>query len=919
MDNKFTQEQAEIIHCPSDKIQVIAGPGSGKTRTLVGKVVDLVKNGMPPKGIVVFTFTSKAADELNNRIKEELENEGVYDGRISELYIGTIHGFCLFILQDIVNIFRGFDILTPIRNKIFVDKNFISIGVHRVKKQDTCEPMKVYTDTDKFLQLIETINENEVNWPLVPKEIIDAYQKYKEMLIEERHFTFTSILSRAYKELGSNMQLRNYIANNIKYLIVDEYQDVNFIQEKIISQIHSLGSKLFVVGDLDQNIYSWRGSDVDNFLYFDKRYKGVTKFFLSKNFRSTQAVVDIANRIIKNNKKRDQSLTIITDNNGYNKGDCIYMEFNEPSAEAEFIVNRMEKLNERLQIPYSEMALLVRTNKLSNDIIKAMETRNVPYHVRGVNKLFIAKEIRAAIAIFQYICRDITSDSLENLWISAIPTIKLSKVKEGVEFLNTLHLESNNVNEPLLIQRVYWDFLGTLDIFNGKDPFDINREKVLCNLGKFSQVIHDYESMNFNDIPKTKFLNFCRFIEVSAKYYYPEGYIDNPYMQSDGVNIMTIHQAKGLEFTAVFIPGLSDNLFPHQKIGGLNIWSYLPDSCINEPYKLKGGDEEAERRLFYVAITRSTKFLTLTRSVYSQNTAKPSIFLYDALQSNFIEEYKSDRDAYVSTPNFTSFSKKPPAMRLSFSKLSDYYECPFRFKLSNFYGFVQCIDDKINYGSSMHSIVCDINKAYASGVYLSEQELIALAKRSLYLPYIDRNTRIYDNLEKRCINSTIQYYKTLLKNCNFSIEFVEQKIEIPIDDTILLEGRIDLVKKVNTEDMNTRVIIVDFKTHNQLQDNYTTVNDKILKQLSIYCLGYEHITGNKTDYIQLHNLNNNSVIELQVSEESLLSTINEIKNAADIIHNNKFSKKISKEKCERCLMRRICISSDEAIRHHIYQ
>lgn len=923
----LTNAQNEIINDSSNVAQIIAGPGSGKTKVLVKKVVRLLESGYKPKSIVVFTFTEKAADELNHRIKMELRESKVDTEGISDMYIGTIHGFCLHILQDILGMYKDFKILTPVRSRIFVDKNFFEIGINNITKIKDSEPMRRYIHTTKFLSIVALLEENKVIEKWVPKEINDAKEKYKSLLIQHRFFDFTSILVNAYNEISNNNFLREYINQNIEYLLVDEYQDVNLLQEGLISEIYSLGVKLLVVGDLDQSIYSWRGSDVNNFINFEFRYNGAKKMYLKDNFRSTDGIIDIANKSILNNLERINDITITSINKNYHDGDIVYNQFEDPEVEAEFIADRIIDLNKKLDVPLKEIAILLRTNKLSDKIVEELNRRKIPYIVEGVNKLFETPEVKASVNIIKYVCKEISAVELEESWKHVYSDIKISKIRDMINYLNKIDISKSKLYNSSIIQNVFLESISIMDIIVDEGIENNEEEKLYYNIGKFSQVIDDYESINFKVIPEKRFKEFCKFVSITAPEYYPEGYLENPYIKVDGVRIMTIHQSKGLEFAAVFVPGLSNNLFPHQKVGGLSLWHYLPEKAIEGHERYTKKDIESERRLFFVAITRSKRFLILTRAKYGRNTSKISPFLTEIKKSYKIIQY-TDTKIYEDLPKFNCNTvQNDGLMALSFSTLTDYKECPYKFKISNLYGFRQIIRPQNGYGNIMHNIANDINKEMLTRKNLDNIEITKLIEENFYLPYLDSG-QLYNNLKNKCIKSAKKYKSELSEDREAIIEYVEQNIEVPISDSIILKGRIDLVKKIEETSKEEKVFIVDFKTESEHLKNAISSNSEEIEKLSlinesrkmqllIYAMGYKNLTGKSADFIEVYNLDNNNRDREMIKSYNMDDLAKEIESAAKNISNNNISKRCSKEKCSKCFVAKLCTSKEERNKYGI--
>lgn len=370
---------------------------------------------------------------------------------------------------------------------------------------------------------------------------------------------------------------------------------------------------------------------------------------------------------------------------------------------------------------------------------------------------------------------------------------------------------------------------------------------------------------------------------------------------------MTIHQLKGLEFAAVFIPGLSNNKFPHQKIGGLSLWHYLPKESVLEHEKYTEKNIESERRLFFVAITRSKRFLTVTRAVYGRNTKNISAFFKEIKNSYKIIEYVDDNIYSNSTVWHSTSNNEKDLIALSFSTVADYKTCPYKFKISNLFGFKQPITEPMGYGNVMHNIVSDINKKMMNK---EDIDINNIVKENFHLPYVDSG-KFYDNLKNKCIESTNEYYKGA-KEDEAILEYAEQKIEIPISRNIILKGRVELVKKTDNESNKINVYIVDFKTESEdSRSIISSINEERKLQLLIYAMGYENLTGSKADFIQIHNLDNSNKDTQIINEEDVQLLKNEINVATKAIAENDIQKICTKEKCEVCYVGKLCISNKE--------
>lgn len=492
-------------------------------------------------------------------------------------------------------------------------------------------------------------------------------------------------------EYPNNKNFADIILSKIKYLTVDEYQDTNPIQERLIHFIKQGGCNLCIVGDDDQTIYQFRGSDPENILTFRERY-GINKYIvLGTDYRSSEAIVDIGKRVIVNNEKRLSKVMESGKLVKYEEGDTVYREFNECDEEYEFIAKRIKALHDS-GVKYSEVAVLLRKRKHGPDIAKMFDEYEIPYIIEGVNELFSTAECQAAKGIFDYLAGTIGMMELFQLWKNIDYDLDEKEIAEAIATLNVIDVKSKKFYGEFVLQKVYHDFLRRISIVDESNSSEI----ILYNLGKFSQVINDFETIYYTTIPANKLSSFCNFLKYTADGYYPEGHIANTYIRPDAVNIMTVHQSKGLEFTAVFIPQMNHNNFPSAKMGGKSIWHVIDKDWIPNADRFAGGIEE-ERKLFYVAITRAKKFLFLTRSPGNTREKKVSEFMVEAKESPYMLGF--DEKMVYTNAHIPPMSEDAAPLNLNFSILQDYFDCAYRFKLSMFYGFAQPIVPALGYGT----------------------------------------------------------------------------------------------------------------------------------------------------------------------------------------------------------------------------
>ncbi len=903
MKIELNEEQKQASEILDSNLQIIACAGSGKTQVISLRIINLLKKGVEPKEIVAFTFTEKAAAELKHRVFELVnQDKEINNIGLAEIYIGTIHSWCLTKLKDTTYWCQKFEILDDIKLKLFVDRAYIKAGMQELN-------MKCYIDTNIFLNLMSLIRETQLKKDIpLPSNLIRAKEKYESYLKENHYFDFSMILTEFLNELNINTSnLHKYISSTIKYLIVDEYQDVNDIQEKIIYEIYKTNCNICVVGDDDQTIYHWRGSNIKNILNFTKNYNDVKIITLEKNYRSSNAIIDVATKIIEKipNEERLSKKMNSKSHQVFEQGDLIKNNFETQEEEVNYIINTIKNIRgiefkdkpnseKRRGLDYSDMVILLRSWNIADAFAEGLKNTNIPYIVAGVNKLFEQDEIKACENIFKYLKKNISRNELKKSWISLSNKIDIQKLEDALKYLDNYdNLDNETWYEYLILQEVYRTFLNKLELtekqFEDLYEFGMSKgEIVFYNLGKFSQIIQDFETIHFRDNPLRKLENFLNFLHYTASDYYPEGWLNQNLVTPNAVTIMTIHQSKGLEFPVVFIPGMNRNYFPIKKPGGKSIWHFFDKENIENPEKYDGSDTD-ERRLFYVAITRSKKFLFVTRSPKPTKNnlyKKESIFYENLRESEYIFQSKREFDDRIKVE--PKSEAKINNIILNFSLLESYFDCPYKFKFNVLYGFNEPLSPRIGYGKSIHDSLMEIHKRSRDEEIPEATKLKEILERHLSFPYAIDKTK--ETMKEKALISITKYYNDYKQDFK-NLEHIEKDIEIDFGNGIIVNGRIDLIKKKDL-DGKPKTYIIDFKS------KFDPNKDKIsMKQLEIYALGYEKLTNEKADFLQIYDFDKGMPESKEVLDKDLINIEKEVINAANNIKNNNFKNKCNDIKC----------------------
>jgi DNA helicase-2/ATP-dependent DNA helicase PcrA len=425
---------------------------------------------------------------------------------------------------------------------------------------------------------------------------------------------------------------------------------------------------------------------------------------------------------------------------------------------------------------------------------------------------------------------------------------------------------------------------------------------VYYNLGKFSEVISDFEQINFQSDPARKYTSFAGFLRYQAPDVYPEGWLEARYVTPDAVQILTIHQAKGLQWPAVFVPGLTKERFPPRGMGGRTPWHVIPHGVVRNAEDYRNSAED-ERRLFYVACTRAKKFLTVTRADYPTEKRvwrNPSPFWFEAQDALAIIEAPDplpERRRLEPTP-----ARAIADVTLSFSELKYAFECPYSFKLRFLYGFNPPIAEALGYGKGLHDALFEMHDRVLHGEDIDGSCVHELVDRHVFLPFAYRDLR--QTLSASAVRRLHKYID--LRGATFAdIEHAERPIEIDLGDGIRVTGRIDLIRRRSTNE----VVVIDFKSNDRTQQEEVTD-----LQLRVYALGYEQATGERASEVVVDNLDDlTNPRRSQVDQTMLNEAATAVREVGSRLRGNAYPRmprgptaKDWDRTCDRCDLAGIC-------------
>lgn len=892
----YTPSQADAIARLDQTLQIIACAGSGKTQVISQRIAGILAlPGVKPSQVIAFTFTEKAAAELKERILTIVQQEiGEVTG-LADMYIGTMHGYCLDLLQRFVPDKFKFSVLTEITAQLFIDRYSKQSGLTICPTTAKNGVLKRYQDSRLYQQVVSVLREDKIALEHVPVGVIESFEKYVALLRQHAHFDYTQIIRSAVDYLegdpfedDDNVRVQDHIKDDIRYVVVDEYQDVNALQERLVRGLVRFGANLCVVGDDDQTIYQWRGSQVANIVTFSSRYPDVHQVVLDDNFRSSKGVVEVGRSIAERVPagERLQKKMVAAGHQPWERGDLLALTFDDPIGEAKWIVDRIEHLlgapfhdrpgSEPRGLSWSDCAILFRSvSKDSGPVVAELRRRNIPFIVKGLNLLFESQEIRAVVGIFRFVVNEIDDAALKELWESAalIPTgadwpKALDVLQSGRDFAAQKRHAVYN------IQRLYLDFLEALEIRENTLPGGESRgELVFYQLGKFSQVISDYEQIHFTTEPKAKYESFAKWLEYQAPGYYADADADVGYATPDAVTIATVHQAKGLQWPAVFLPAMRKNRFPSRVMGGVTLRHVIPDAAIEDPARYRGTVED-ETRLLYVAVTRAQKYLYTTFAPLPDNQQqKTRSAFFDHIAG---QQWVSTVAGEIPGPRIAPQPiRTTPQVTLSFSELKHLLVCSYEFKLRFLYGFNAPIHEALGYGKALHDALSEIHKRALDGEILAKDVATALIERHLNIPFAYPALR--EQLRIAGVKAVERYFDTHGEEIA-NTEFSEKRIQVHIAPGITVDGRIDLIRRLDTGE----VAIVDFKSTERAQAEEVTRD-----QLHVYAVGYQELTGKSADLIEVLNLDEKGLTTREPVNAPLLDAVRiKIRDAGEALRAN---------------------------------
>lgn len=904
---KLSGDALGAVNHRGSHLQIIAAAGSGKTEVVSQRIVSLVADGFASREIVGFTFTEKAAEELKQRVSLRLAERLGVDAldKLSGLYIGTIHGYCFQFLQMNVAKYETYDVLDTNQHVALLSREANFLKLKELNKEG-----KLFAAIKSFVQAVDVIDNELLDATKMPSPLKSKLAEYYETLDRYRMMTFGMQIARTVREL-EKPEMRAKLHEGLKHLIVDEYQDINPAQQRLIELMTGETTELCVVGDDDQAIYQWRGSTVESIVNFTTQYPSAKTFRLETNRRSLPVIVDAAAGFavtITNRLEKTMNSDRVAPP-GFTEPQIVawdaLMEVDEAKVLAGLVVDLTKK-----GTSYSDIAVLVRGKTSYKAILDAFIELGIPVQPGGRTGLFASPEARVLGRMMSWL----VDEDWRDLYTEHSP---LSDIVILNEFTATFKLgneQKKNLKKSLsawkkrvdddseaanLLADVY-DILEILDLksWDFDDPMILNR---LGSIARFSVLLTDYESVQRRARPDANkpgemiggkdrgrwyYIGFARFVNNYANGTF-DGFEGEDDYSINAVDLTTVHSAKGLEWPAVFVPSLTSKRFPSSKSGTVNDW--LVPRKMFDASRYEGSDED-ERRLFYVAITRARDWLSLSRHkhVKSLKASAGASPYFSALSSHACEVDE------VRVPRLTPTAESENELIISYSDLAAFMECGHAFRLRQRLGFRPRIAEAIGYGRAVHHIlrtVAEITKA--KGKVPDQKTLDKLLDSNFFLP--NASKFMHQKLKqgaKRLIDNYVENHATDLQR----VFETERPFELHLDGVTIV-GRADVILDYENG-VPSALALVDYKS--------ATVSDNSFDlQLQIYTdAGRREGLDVQASYV--HDLDSGQRIAIDVSSDALKDAEVIAVNAANQLKKRIFLANPEKSRCKICEVRTIC-------------
>ncbi len=936
----LNEEQYNAAMDPFPEVLTLACAGSGKSRTLAYRIVRLLSEGSNPSSIVAFTFTEKAAESIKRRVSEALQNAGMSPTLLGAMYIGTIHSYCQHLLGKIDAKYRQFDVLDDNKLNLYLISRFYQLEFNKLTPRVTrrykyFETIKQISDAwkitnDELLTIPKIIN--------CDSELGEALQRLENGLEKDQFIDFSLMIRKIVDFLQEKKpEAINAIAS-LQHLMVDEYQDINPCQALLIQQLHSFSKTLFVVGDDDQAIYSWRGADVNNILNFEKIYPNCSSHTLGINFRSTEAIVQASDAFVKDTLGSTRKEKKPNAKNNKTPRDFRVLWFSTREDEARAVIDRIQGLlgtayedgGKVRGLTPSDFLILMRSTRTTeqNNLPRhtaftgLLDESKIPYTLEAGGGPFDRPQVQVLRETFELLrnespSRTIVETHFNEVILPFYPHADFNIItKVLTEWGRLIHTPTSGARRRVYPQQLVHELLNALNIAKTKFSDEIMRD-----IGVFSRMLQDIESVYMSVDSASRFKDVLNFLKNPAENGYDVS-TDTTLQRPDAVTISTVHKAKGLEFPVVFVVDVENQRFP-KRMRGYEGW--LPQSLIEKALN-RGAYKstyEEEARLFYTAITRAERYLYVTGSARlpgasSQRKRKPSEYALRLNHNEISKDQNGLPEGLEQHPQYRRIDET--IVPTSFSAIKNYLKCPKSYQFGQVFGFSPPITEMFGFGMTVHAAIAKLHERFPDKTP-SLAEAKKIAEDIFHLKHVPQSNDpqnrpgAYENAKKESANIAQKYVDSYAPDFTQRRE-IEARFEIPAEGAVI-SGSIDLLLKEDDKGRLLNAHVIDFKAleGGKHPPNNAKLNwMELALQVQLYAKAAHEILGENAETGSVHLLKDNQRIQIPVTKEAIDAAIKNIEWAVQRIIEGDFPMRPHPNKCEECDFKMLCSRTSETFK-----
>ena len=952
LNKNLTSDQYKAAVDPAKEVLCLACAGSGKSRTLAYRIVRLLAEGDSPEGIVAFTFTNKAAESIKRRIAEALEKAGFDATTMGAMYIGTIHSYCQRFLEEMNPVNRQFEVLDENRLKLYLMSRFFELNLNNIQTRVKAK-YKYFRTIKQISDAWKTANDELLDFDEISNEDSDLGQLFshiKGKLRADQYIDF-SLMIRNVVEMIQSKALR--VKNDIRlphHLLVDEYQDVNPCQEKLIRLLCERCESLFVVGDDDQAIYAWRGANVENILSFSQTHPLAKTHVLSQNFRSTKPIIRVSNNFARAELAACRITKKPFPYKNRTPQDFRVLRFIDRNSEAQWIAERIQSLlgtayddnsdnQDKRGLTPADFAVLMRSTRQKEKngdprhgaFTKALAKLKIPFSLEAGGSPFDYPEVAVLRATFGLLREE--SPSREAVQEHFEKEVSPQYPKADFRTLaRTLTHWGRKIHRPqsptgdfarirLYPQELVYDLL---EAFNISRTPDISND-VMRGIGLFSRMIQDVETVYMSVDTKKRFVTMLNFLERSAEAGYDIS-TDDLLQRPDAVTVSTVHKMKGLEFPCVFVVDVEERRFPKSK---KKYMGWLPKNvmagAIERGAYQSTPDEEA--RLFYTAMTRAERYLYVTsaKALPSQDKKRSSYACRIALDPEVIQKFDGlPAGLVLADPRQRSEAVTYPT---TFSEIRSFLQCPKSYQFRERFGFKPMIPATFGYGKTVHTSIEKLHELYPDSLPDNDQ-IKKVVEDTFHLKHVPKSREpekrpgLYEVAQKQTVAIAQKYVAAYGSDFKRKRQ-IEARFEIPAAGCVI-SGSIDLLLHEDKKRNIVRAEIIEFKTMKSDKQPDANIeqpdanNDldwtELALQVQLYARAANQVLGQNTRAGSVHFLKDNQRVDVPITQEACDAALSNIEWAVKGILNSDFPMRPHLEKCGNCDFEKICSKTPESFK-----